>query len=326
MSEQMNANSPNGEVRIGVYICHCGSNIAKTVDVASIAQACKNLPGVVVARDYKFMCSDPGQELIRKDIQEQKLNRVVVAACSPLMHEPTFRKAVETAGLNRYFFEMANIREQVSWVTIEPKEATRKALAILRGAVARVALHEPLQMRRVPITRRALVVGGGIAGIEAALQMADAGFEVYLVEREASIGGHMAQFDKTFPTLDCAACILTPKMVSVGKHQNIHLITWAEVEEVKGYVGNFKVKIRKKPRYVDVNVCNSCGTCMDVCISRPLPKYRRMKLGGRIYREGRLLDVRDKYILGPKHDLTVLTGAQPMPENVLTPEEEGIQI
>jgi heterodisulfide reductase subunit A len=270
------------------------------------------------------MCSDPGQELIRKDIEENKLNRIVVAACSPLMHEGTFRKAVETAGMNRYFFEMGNIREQVSWVTVDPKEATGKALAIVKGAIARVRLHEPLEMRRVHITKKVLVVGGGIAGIESALQMADAGFEVYLVERESSIGGHMASFDKTFPTLDCAACILTPKMVSVGKHPNIHLISWAEVENVEGFVGNFKVKIRKKPRYVDVDVCNSCGTCMEVCLSRPLPKDRRMKMGGRVFREGRLLDVRDKYIFGPKHDLTVLTGAQPMPENVLTPEEEEI--
>lgn len=326
MNELMTPDPGNGEIRIGVYVCHCGSNIAKTVDVANIAKSCLTLPNVVVARDYKFMCSDPGQELIRKDIEELHLNRVVVAACSPLMHEPTFRKAVETAGINRYFFEMANIREQVSWVTIDPTLATNKARAIIKGAVARVRLHEPLEMRRVPIKRSVLVVGGGIAGIEAALQMADAGFEVYLVEREASIGGHMSQFDKTFPTLDCAACILTPKMVSVGKHANIHLITWAEVEEVKGYIGNFKVRIRKKPRYVDPQSCNSCGSCMEACISRPLPKDRRMKLGGRIYREGRLLDVRDKYILGPKHDLTVLTGAQPMPENVQTPEEAEAKV
>jgi heterodisulfide reductase subunit A2 len=322
MSEQ---NTPqNEEPRIGVYVCHCGSNIAKVVDVVGIANASRDIPGVVVARDYRFMCSDPGQELIRKDIEENKLNRIVVAACSPLMHEGTFRKAVETAGMNRYFFEMGNIREQVSWVTVDPKEATGKALAIIKGAIARVRLHEPLEMRRVHITKKVLVVGGGIAGIESALQMADAGFEVYLVERESSIGGHMASFDKTFPTLDCAACILTPKMVSVGKHPNIHLISWAEVENVEGFVGNFKVKIRKKPRYVDVDVCNSCGTCMEVCLSRPLPKDRRMKMGGRVFREGRLLDVRDKYIFGPKHDLTVLTGAQPMPENVLTPEEEEI--
>jgi heterodisulfide reductase subunit A2 len=319
----MNTKTNNGDIRIGVYVCHCGSNIAKVVDVAKVAQSCESLPGVVVSKHYRFMCSDPGQEMIRKDIEEHKLNRVVVAACSPLMHEPTFRKAVETAGLNRYFFEMANIREQVSWVTIDQNAATTKAMALLRAAVARVRFHEPLEMRRVKITRRAMVVGGGIAGIESALQMAEAGFEVYLIEREPTIGGHMAQFDKTFPTLDCAACILTPKMVSVGKHPNIHLITWAEVEEVSGSIGSFKVKIRRKARYVDTEKCNSCGSCYEACIGRPYPRDRRMLLGDRVFRQGRLLDVRDKYILGPKHDLTVLTGAQPMPENVQTPEEEA---
>jgi heterodisulfide reductase subunit A len=311
------------DVRVGVYVCHCGTNIAKVVDVAQVAARCGKLPNVVISRDYKFMCSDPGQEMIQADIKEHNLNRIVVAACSPLMHEPTFRAAVERAGVNRYFFEMANIREQVSWVTVDPKMATEKSAAIIRAAVARVKFHEPLEMRRVPITRRVMVVGGGIAGIEAALQMADAGFEVILVERESSIGGHMSRFDKTFPTLDCAACILTPKMVSVSKHPNIRLLTWADVEEVKGYVGNFKIKVRKKARYVDTTVCNSCGLCYEACPSRPTPVYRRMKLGQRVYREGRLLDVRDKYKLGPRHDLTVLTGAQPMPENLPTPDAEG---
>jgi heterodisulfide reductase subunit A len=322
----MMLHSTNHDVRIGVYVCHCGNNIAKMVDVTKVAKGCESLPGVVISRHYRFMCSDPGQEMIRKDIEENKLDRIVVAACSPLMHEPTFRKAVETAGLNRYFFEMANIREQVSWVTIDQSAATSKAMALLRAAVARVRFHEPLEMRRVPITRRALVVGGGIAGIEAALQMADAGFEVYLVEREPSIGGHMSQFDKTFPTLDCAACILTPKMAMVGKHPNIHLMTWTEVDQVSGSIGSFKVKLRKKARYVDVEKCNSCGSCFEACISRPYPRDRRMLLGDRVFRQGRLLDVRDKYTLGPKHDLTVLTGAQPMPENVQTPEEEAAQL
>jgi heterodisulfide reductase subunit A2 len=312
------------DVRIGVYVCHCGSNIAKMVDVARVAEACETLPGVVCSRHYRFMCSDPGQELIRKDIAELGLNRVVVAACSPLMHEGTFRKAVESAGMNRYFFEMANIREQVSWVSEDQKLATAKAKALVRAAVARVKFHETLEMRRVPIKQAVMVVGGGIAGIESALQMADAGFQVYLVERESSIGGHMSSFDKTFPTLDCAACILTPKMVSVGKHPNIKLITWAEVDEVSGSIGSFKVKVRRKARYVDESTCNSCGSCYEACISSPLPERRRMTLGGRTFREGRLLDVRDKYVMGPKHDLTVLTSAQPMPENVEpTPEEEG---
>jgi heterodisulfide reductase subunit A2 len=273
-------------VRIGVYVCHCGTNIAKMVDVESVADAMVGEPGVQVARHYRFMCSDPGQELIQKDIRELRLNRVVVAACSPLMHEPTFRKAVEKAGLNRYLFQMANIREQVSWVTVDPGAATWKARAQIRAAIRRVALQEPLEMRRVSIKRRALVVGGGIAGIEAALQMADAGFEVVLVEKETSIGGHMASFDKTFPTLDCAACILTPKMVSVGQHPNIRLFTGAEVEEVHGYIGSFQVKIHVRPRYVDVTKCNSCGACYEACPSRPAPARRRMTMGGRTYKEG----------------------------------------
>ena len=289
--------SGNG-TRIGVYVCHCGTNISKTVDVAEVAAAAARQPGVAVARHYRFMCSDPGQELIQKDIREQGLNRVVVAACSPLMHEPTFRKAVERAGLNRYLFHMANIREQVSWVTVDPTAATAKAMALVGAAVRRVALQQPLEIRRVEIKRRALVVGGGIAGIEAALQMADAGFEVVLVEREPSIGGHMANFDKTFPTLDCAACILTPKMVAVAQHPNIRLLTYTEIDAVEGFVGNFKVTMRRKPRFVDVSKCNGCGTCYEACPSRPYPTHRRMILAGRVYKEGtpRLLAAADKHV------------------------------
>jgi heterodisulfide reductase subunit A len=315
--------SHNGdrELRIGVYVCHCGTNIAKTVDVAEVVRQAAQIPGVVVARHYKFMCSDPGQELIQKDIRELELNRVVVAACSPLMHEPTFRRAVEVAGLNRYYFEMANIREQVSWVVVDSQAATRKAAAVVRGAIARVGFHEPLEVRRVPITRRVLVVGGGIAGIEAALQIADAGFEVILVEREPSIGGHMSQFDKTFPTLDCAACILTPKMVSVSKHPNIRMITMAEVRSVEGYVGNFKVKLRKEARRVDEKLCNSCGSCYEACPSQPLPGMRRLKVGDQVIREGRALSITDRSRFGEATDLTVLTGAQPRPEAPLKPEE-----
>lgn len=326
MSEDKGKEQP----RVGVYVCHCGTNIAKVVDVVKIAESFKTHPGVVVSRHYRFMCSDPGQDMIQKDIKEHNLNRVVVAACSPLMHENTFRKAVEGAGLNRYLFDMVNIREQVSWVTEDHHAATHKAEALLRAGVARVKLQEPLEMRRVPITKRVMVVGGGIAGIEAALQMADAGFEVVMVEQDASIGGHMSKFDKTFPTLDCAACILTPKMVSVGKHPRIKLMTWAEVTEVKGYIGNFKVQVKKKQRFVDTAVCNSCGTCYEVCPSRPTPKNRRMLLDKRVFRKGPLLEVRDKYILGPRHDLTVISGAQPMPENVETqttgaPVAEGVK-
>ena len=295
----MSNGHPSGNgTRIGVYVCHCGTNISKTVDVAEVAASAARQPGVAVARHYRFMCSDPGQELIQKDIREQGLNRVVVAACSPLMHEPTFRKAVERAGLNRYLFHMANIREQVSWVTVDPAAGTAKARALVGAAVRRVALQQPLEIRRVEIKRRALVVGGGIAGIEAALQMADAGFEVVLVEREPSIGGHMANFDKTFPTLDCAACILTPKMVAVAQHPNIRLLTYTEVDAVEGFVGNFKVTMRRKPRFVDVSKCNGCGTCYEACPSRPYPTRRRMIIAGRVYKEGtpRLLAAADKHV------------------------------
>jgi heterodisulfide reductase subunit A len=308
------------ELRVGVYVCHCGNNIAKMVDVAEVARRLGEAPHVVLSKHYRFMCSDPGQELIQKDIREHRLNRIVVAACSPLMHEPTFRAACEQAGLNRYYFEMANIREQVSWVTTDREEATRKATAVLRGAVAKVCHHQALTPRKVSITRRVLVVGGGIAGIEAALQMAEAGFEVVLVEREPSIGGHMSRFDKTFPTLDCAACILTPKMVAVNKHPNIRLLTWAEVEQVDGYIGNFKVKVRKKARYVDPSICNSCGDCYEACPSRPLPSRRRLKLGDQVVREGEALSLAEASLLGPQGDLTVLTGAQPRPEPALRPE------
>lgn len=309
--------------RVGVYICHCGTNIAKTVDVVHVAERMAEVPGVVISRHYRFMCSDPGQELIQKDIKDLNLDRVVVAACSPLMHEQTFRKAVELSGLNRYLFEMANIREQVSWVTLDPKMATNKAIALVKGAIARVKFHEPLEMRRVPITKQVLIVGAGIAGIEAALEIADAGFDVILVERESSVGGHMSQFDKTFPTLDCAACILTPKMVSVGKHSKIKLLTYSEIDEVKGYVGNFKVTIRKKARYVDTTSCNSCGSCYEACPSRPYPKERRLMLGKEVFKEGKALEIRHPSIMGPEHDLTVLTGSQPKPEKSLVPEKRG---
>jgi heterodisulfide reductase subunit A len=246
----------------------------------------KSRPNVVVSKHYKFMCSDPGQDMIINDIKEHSLDRVVVAACSPLMHEPTFRAAVERAGLNRYYFEMVNIREQVSWVTTNYVAATNKAEALIKGAIARVALHQALEMRKVPIGKRVMIVGAGIAGIEAALQIADAGFEVILVEKQESIGGHMAKFDKTFPTLDCAACILTPKMVMVGKHPRIKLLTYSDIEEVSGYIGNFKIKVRKNARYVDTSLCNSCGSCYEACPSRPLPVKQKLIIGDKVFREG----------------------------------------
>ncbi|HLA40767.1 MAG TPA: FAD-dependent oxidoreductase [Candidatus Glassbacteria bacterium] len=251
--------------KIGVYICHCGTNIARTVDVIAVAEYARTLPEVSVVREYKYMCSDPGQEMIKKDIAADGLTRVVVSSCSPLMHENTFRNTVEDAGLNRFLFQMSNIREQCSWVHGDRARATEKAKRMVAGAVHRVKWHRELTGRRVPVEQSAMVVGAGIAGIEAALKMADAGKKVYLVEKEPSIGGHMAMFDKTFPTLDCAACILTPKMVSVGQHHNIELLTWSEVDEVSGYVGNFKVKVRRKARYVDEEKCTGCGSCLERC-------------------------------------------------------------
>jgi heterodisulfide reductase subunit A len=277
------------EERIGVYICHCGSNIAGTVDVEEVSRWAGDKlreRGVVVSRDYQFMCSSLGQELIEADIREEGLSRIVVAACSPHLHEHTFRLACQRAGLNPYLFEMVSLREQVSWVHTDINRATQKAKALISGGVERVALHEPLEPMNVPIHEATLVVGGGIAGIQAALEIADSGFPVYLVEREPSIGGHMAQFDKTFPTLDCSACILTPKMVSIGNHPKITLLTWSEVERVDGYVGNFTVTIRKKARYVNEEVCTGCGICIEKCPAKLVDDVFEAGLGYRkaIYR------------------------------------------
>ncbi|MFQ6057525.1 MAG: 4Fe-4S binding protein [Anaerolineae bacterium] len=255
----------SSQARVGVYICHCGINIAATVDVEAVAEFARTLPNVTVARDYTYMCSDPGQALIKKDIEELGLDKVVVAACSPRMHEPTFRDTVREAGLNPYCLEMANIRELCSWVHEERDRATEKAAKLVAASVARASLLEPLEEKEVDVTPAALVIGGGIAGIQAALDIADAGFKVYLVEKEPSIGGRMAQLDKTFPTLDCSACILTPKMVDVGRHPNIELMTYSEVMEVEGYVGHFKVRVKVKPRYVDINKCTACGLCAEAC-------------------------------------------------------------
>lgn len=251
------------ETRIGVYICHCGSNIAGTVDVEAVTEFARSLRSVVVARNYMFICSDPGQGLIRNDIREYNLNRVVVASCSPQLHGRTFRRVCQEGGLNPYLFEMANIREHCSWV--HEDGATEKAEALVKAAVMRVYYHEPLPTKEVAINPNTLVVGGGIAGIQAALDIAESGYQVYLVEREPSIGGHMIQLDKTFPTLDCSSCILTPKMSQVGAQPNIELMTYSEVEEVSGYIGNFKVKIRKKARYVDETKCTGCGLCQEKC-------------------------------------------------------------
>ncbi|MBT3313596.1 MAG: CoB--CoM heterodisulfide reductase iron-sulfur subunit A family protein [Anaerolineae bacterium] len=270
--------------KIGVYVCHCGTNISAMVDVEDVAQwAADKLKhrGVVIARDYKFMCSSLGQELIEKDIKELGLTRVVVAACSPHLHEKTFRTACENAGLNPYLCELVSIREQVSWVHTDKVAATAKSKAVLSGGVERVLWHEPLEAMSVPIHPATLVVGGGIAGIQASLEIADAGHPVYLVERDPSIGGHMAQFDKTFPTLDCSACILTPKMVDAGVHPNITLMTWAEVENVDGYIGNFDVTVRQKARKVITDLCTGCGICVEKCPKKVLDDIYEAGLGYR---------------------------------------------
>ena len=260
-------------VRIGFYVCHCGTNIAGMVDVKAVAKYIATLPNVVVSRDYKYMCSDPGQEMIVQDIIENRLNRIVVAACSPLLHEHTFREATRRGGLNPFFFQMVNIREHDSWVHTDRQLATRKAMALARAAIQRVPLHKPLEVKKVSINPNVLVVGGGIAGIHAALVLANAGKQVYLVERDPTIGGHMAKFDKTFPTLDCAMCVLSPKMAAAGSHPNITLWSYSEVVKVDGYVGNFKVTVRRKPRYVLEDLCTGCQECVEACIYKE-PKFR----------------------------------------------------
>jgi heterodisulfide reductase subunit A len=252
--------------KIGVYICHCGTNIAATVDCEELARFAGTLPGVAVSRDYRYLCSDPGQDLIKKDIHDLSIDRVVVAACSPQMHEVTFRNAISLVGLNPYFLNVANIREQCSWVHKDREKATEKAKQILRAAVARVLRQQALTARKVEIKPSALVVGAGIAGIQAALTMANEGIKVFLVEKAPCIGGHMAQLDKTFPTLDCASCIFTPKTVEVAQNKNIELLVCSEVVDVKGHVGNFKVTIKKQPTYVDYNRCTGCGDCMEACV------------------------------------------------------------
>jgi len=254
--------------RVGVFVCHCGTNIAATVDCEKVVEAARQIPEVVYAEDNKYTCSEPGQEQIRKAIAKYDLNRVVVAACSPRMHETTFRKTIASAGLNLYLLEIANLREQCSWVHSDRQQATEKAIDLVRAAVEKAVNNVALHESYINVSKRALVIGGGVAGIQAALDIAGAGYEVVLVEKEQSIGGKMAQLDKTFPTLDCSSCILTPKMVDAAAHPNIELLTYSEVEKVDGYVGNFQVTIRKKARSVDYSKCTGCGQCMEKCPSR----------------------------------------------------------
>ena len=263
--------------KIGVYICHCGLNIAGVVDVQRVMEYAKTLPGVVIARHYTYTCSDPGQRMIIEDIKTYGIDRVVIATCSPRMHEETFRKTVAEAGLNPYLLEIVNLREHVSWVhSEEPEKATKKAMDLVRMGVARARLLEPLQTKKVGVEKNVLVIGGGIAGIQAALDIANAGLNVVLVEKSPTIGGKMALLDKTFPTLDCSACILTPKMTEAARHQKIKLISYAEIENVSGYVGNYEVTILKKPRYVDEDKCTGCGECSKVC---PVEMVNEFELG-----------------------------------------------
>ena len=268
--------------RVGVFVCHCGTNIAGVVDVEDVAKyAGDEVPDVVYAVDSKYLCSAPGQKEISEAIKEHNLNRIVVAACSPRIHEPTFRRAAQTAGLNPFFVDMANIREHCSWVHIQEKEkATEKSKDLVRMSVARARLLEPLEKMTVPVKKSTLVIGAGIAGIQAALDLGDMGYKVYLVEKEPSIGGKMAQLDKTFPTMDCAACILTPKMVDVSRHENVELITYAEVSEISGFVGNFTAKINKKPRFVIEELCTGCMDCAEACPVE-VPNEFDQGLGGR---------------------------------------------
>lgn len=258
-------------MRIGVLVCWCGSNIAKTVDVAAVAEAAKDMPGVVYATDYKYMCSEPGQSIVKDAIKEHKLDRIVIASCSPRLHEPTFQRCIKDGGLNPYMVEMANLREHCSWVHEKTPETTEKAIHLVRMAVAKVAKNDPLFRNEIQLTRKALVIGGGVAGIQAALDIADAGHPVVLVERTPSIGGHMAQYDKTFPTLDCAACILTPKMVDCASHPLIDIWSYSEVEEVKGFVGNFEVTIRKRAKSIIDEKCTGCGACLEKCPVKGIP-------------------------------------------------------
>jgi heterodisulfide reductase subunit A len=267
--------------RIGVFVCHCGTNIAGTVDVAAVSEALKNEQGVVYSTNYQYMCSQAGQDIIKNAIKEYNLTGIVVCSCSPRMHEATFRKTAAAAGLNSYMVEIANIREQCSWVHKDMMTGTEKAIILGKAAVAKVNLNAPLTPGETPVTKRALVIGGGIAGIQTALDIADAGFPVDIVETKPTIGGKMAQLDKTFPTLDCAACILTPKMVDVAQNENIRIFSYSEVTDVKGFVGNFDVTIKKKARFVKEEVCTGCGACTEKCPQRKVPNEFNLGMDNR---------------------------------------------
>ena len=267
--------------RIGVFVCWCGSNIAGTVDVEAVSEALKNEPGVVFSTNYQYMCSQAGQDMIKDAVKEHNLTGIVVCSCSPRMHEATFRKTAAAAGLNPYMVEIANIREQCSWVHKDIPTGTEKAIILGKAAVAKVNLNTPLTPGESPVTKRALVIGGGIAGIQTALDIADAGFPVDIVEKKPTIGGKMAQLDKTFPTLDCAACILTPKMVDVAQNDKIRIFSYSEVSEIKGFVGNFDVTIKKNARYVKEDVCTGCGACVEKCPMKKVPNEFNLGMDNR---------------------------------------------
>ena len=318
-------------MRIGVYICHCGINIAATVDIEKVTAFAKTLPHVTTARNYQYMCSDPGQDLIKNDIKNLGLDRIVVSACSPRMHEITYRKAVRSAGLNPYFFEMANIREQCSWVHPNKEEATKKAMDLIASAVAKVSLHEALEETEAAVTPRVLVIGGGIAGIQASLDVGHSGFEVYVVEKSPTLGGHLSQLDRTFPNLEETTAILSPKLEEVKNHPLIHALTQSEVEGVEGFVGNFKVKVRHDPRYVDPEKCTCCKKCEQVCPVR-VPSEFNMGLADRpaIYLPSPTA-VPFSYVIDPKSCLFLQKGEcgkcrEICPEGAVRFEEVGMEV
>ena len=304
------------DVRVGVFICHCGGNISDTVNVEKVREEISKIQGVNVCVTHEYLCSDPGQETIVKAIKEGKVNRIVIAACTPKMHINTFRKVLESAGLNPYLLEIANIREQCSWVHDDKDLATLKAIDLIRGAVERARHLSPLEAKKVPIDVRVLVIGGGIAGIITSIELAEKGFKVYLVERSPSIGGHMAQLTKTFPTLDCSQCILTPKMVYAAQHPNIEIITMAEPVKVEGSPGNYKVLIRKKSRFVDASKCVACGACEKVCPVKVPSEFEKELLTRKAIYQPFKQAIPRAYVIDSEHCLYINKGACRLCERV----------
>ncbi|MGQ9646492.1 MAG: 4Fe-4S binding protein [Thermodesulfobacteriota bacterium] len=317
-------------MKIGVYICHCGINIAATVDIEKVTAFAKTLPHVAIARNYQYMCSDPGQDLIKNDIKNLGLDRIVVSACSPRMHEITYRNAVRSVGLNPYFFEMANIREQCSWVHANKEEATEKAMDLIASAVAKVSLHEPLEETEAAVTPRVLVIGGGIAGIQSTLDIAHSGFEVYVVEKSPTLGGHLLQLDRTFPNLEEMSKILSPRLEEVEKNPLIHPLTQSEVDGVEGFVGNFKINVKHSPRYVSPEKCTCCKKCEEVCPVK-VPSEFNMGLSERtaIYLPSPLA-VPHSYVIDSNHCLYLQKGEcgkcrDVCPEGAVQFEEVGME-